>query len=65
MRNMNEGMDDGQSGYFPQVPGSLVTDGISTNVNLYCLRFDGVDDYVDITNNLFSLSLKNNPSTFT
>ena len=64
-RNMNAGMDDGHSGYSTDVPGQLITDGSLTNVNSYCLRLDGVNAYVDITNNLHGFSMTNNPSSFT
>ncbi len=36
---LNTGTDDGLSGYSPDVPGALVTDGYLTNQNLFSYRF--------------------------
>lgn len=48
--NMNTGIDDGVTGYSEDVPGTLITDGVTTNNNGFSMRFNNTNGGIVITN---------------
>lgn len=66
LRNMPAQIDDGTSGFSYDVPGTQLTaTGWGKWETRLSLHFDGVNDYIEITNKLSTLCLTNDPSSFT
>lgn len=66
IRNVPAQADNGNHGFSTDVPGTQMTaTAFGTWPNRYSLHLDGTNGYVEITNNITTLSLTNDPSSFT